>query len=195
MGALFAVFQLPIMLLNAFGVIVSGAWLLAIGEWRPVIIGVITAIFAPMLLRLALLPGTLFAASGAYFAQKGVTIGIYFIGLLSSIYIYVLIAAWCGGIIFYFMQNPAPGAFWPLLIWSYGIATSPWSYLAQREGVAALLAAFFAQAGFIVLMVAVALGADLNDAFQVFALVLIVGVFFHMRTLAQAYRAGLFETK
>jgi len=195
MGVLFAIFQLPIVVLNALGFIVSGIWLLVIGQWRLVVAGLVVSIFAPFLLGLALLPGILIGAPGIHLANRGVTIGVYFFGFLSSAYTYVLIAAWCEGITFSFLHDAPSHAFWPLLIWSYGVATSPWSYMAQRDqSPVSILAAFFAQVAFIVMMISVAFGADLLDGLQVFSLVMAVGVFFHMRLLAEARRAGALQT-
>jgi hypothetical protein len=195
MGMLVAIFQLPIVILNFLGFIVSGVWLLVIGQWRLVVAGLLISMFAPFILGLAILPGILIGAPGIHFANRGVTIGVYFFGFLSSVYIYALITAWCSGITFPFLHGAPSQAFWPLLIWSYGVATSPWSYMAQRDqSFAAFLAAFFAQVAFIVMMVSVAFGADLFSGFQVFSLVMAVGVFFHMRILAEAQRAGALQT-
>ena len=40
-GALFIIFSLPVVVLNTFGFFVSGAWLLAIGQWRAVVAGLV----------------------------------------------------------------------------------------------------------------------------------------------------------
>jgi hypothetical protein len=97
-------------------------------------------------------------------------------------------------ITFYFLRDAPSHAFWPLLIWSYGVATSPLSYMAQRDqSIASLYSVFFTQVAFIVMMASMALGLDLGldllDGFQVFDLVMVVGVFFHMRLLADAQRS------
>jgi len=192
---LFTIFQLPIVVLNFFGFVVSGVWLLVIGQWSTVGVGLIIAVFAPFALGFALLPGMIIGSPGIYFANRGVTIGVYFFGFLSSVYTYALISAWCGGVTFYFLRDAPARTFWPLLIWSYGVATSPWSYMAQKDqSVAAFLGAFFAQVAFIVMMVCLAFGMHLLDGLQVFALVMAVGVAFHMRLLAQANRIGLMRT-
>ena len=125
MQTLFAIFQLPIMVLNVFGFIISGVWLLVIGQWRSVVVGVLITMVAPFALGLAIFPGMIFHGPTVYFAERKVTIGVYCFGFLSSIYIYTIIAVWCTGITFYFIRNASPLAFWPLLIWSYGVATSP----------------------------------------------------------------------
>lgn len=180
MKTLVAIFQLPIMLLNIFGMIGAVIWLLVIGEWRWVVAGILTIIFAPFLLGLALLPSAALGAPAIYFVKRRVTILVYFFSLLSSIYIYGLISAWCASVTFYFMREANAHSFWPLLIWSYCVATSPWTYMAQKEGeaIASFLAAFFAQAAFIVLMIVVAFGAQLSAGVQVYSLVMIVGIFF-----------------
>lgn len=189
MKTLIAIFQLPIIVLNFFGFIVSAIWLLVLGQWRSVVVGVVISMIAPIILGLALFPGMAVAAPATYFANRKVTIGVYFFGFLASVFIYVLISAWCGGITFYFLKDAPSRAFWPLLIWSYGVATSPWTYMAQKDGApTAFLAAFFAQAAFIMMMVCVLFGLDVEDGFQVFALVMMVGVVFHMRLLAEVLR-------
>src|SRR5689334_2165259 len=186
MGVLLTLFQLPIMILNFLGFIFSGIWLLVTGQWRLVVVGFFISIFAPLFLGLALLPGMLIGVPGVYFANRRITIGVYFFGFLSSVYTYAVITAWCGAITFYFLRDASPAVFWPLLIWSYGVATSPWTYMAQKDNsVPSFLAAFFAQVGFIVMMISIALGVDLADGMQVFVLVMVVGVFFHMRTLSE----------
>ncbi len=192
---LFKIFQLPIVVLNFFGFIVSGIWLLVIGQWGSVVAGFIVSIFAPFFLGFAVLPGMLFTGPMTYLAGRKVTIGVYFFGFLTSVYMYLVIATWCSGITFYFMHDAPPRAFWPLLIWSYGVATSPWSYMAQRDqSIASILFAFFAQVAFIVMMLSILLGVDFIDALQVFPLVFVVGVFFHMQLLAHVQRAEIRET-
>lgn len=195
MQTLFAIFQLPIVILNFFGFVISGVWLLVIGQWGSVVAGLFISMFAPFGLGLTLLPGALIGGPGIYFANRGLTIGVYFFGFLSSVYTYVLITVWCGGLTYYFMRDAPSHAFWPMLIWSYGVATSPWSYMAQKDqAIPSFLAAFFAQVAYIIMMACVAFGVDLADGIQVFALVMMVGVFFHMRFLAEAQRMGSLDT-
>jgi len=191
--ALIAIFQLPIMLLNVFGTIGAVIWLLVIGEWRWVVAGILTMMFAPFMLGLAILPSIALGAPGIYFVKRRITILLYFFSLLSSIYIYGLISAWSGGVAYYFMRDAHGQSFWPFLVWSYCVATVPWTYMAQRESdsIASTLAAFFAQVAFIVLMIVVAFSGDLAAGVQVFSLVMLVGIFFHMRLLAEANRMGL----
>ena len=105
MKTLIAVFQLPIVLLNSLGFIISAIWLLVIGQWGSVVAGIVIAMVAPTLLAFAVLPGVLLAGPAVYFGNKGLTIGVYFFGFLASIFIYVLITTWCGGVTFYFLRD------------------------------------------------------------------------------------------
>jgi hypothetical protein len=182
------------MILNVFGFIGSLIWLLVIGQWRSVVVGILVYLIANFVLPLALLPSMALGAPGIYFAKRRITIGVYFFGLLSSIYTYVLITAWCGGVTFYFLNDAPAGAFWPLLIWAYGVATAPWTYMAQKDGaIASFIAAFFMQVAYIVMMAAIALGLSLSAAAEIFGVVMVIGVITHMRMLAEVYRLGMFQ--
>lgn len=194
METLVNIFLLPIMILNVFGFFGSSIWLLVIGQWRSVVAGIFVFFISNFVLGLALMPGLLVGAPGIYFAKRRITIGVYLFGFLSSLYTYVLITAWCGAITFYFLHDAPAGAFWPLLIWAYGVATAPWTYMAQRdESIAAFIATFFMQVAYIVMMVALAFGISLPSAADVFGLVMAVGVITQMRMLAEANRMGVLE--
>jgi hypothetical protein len=186
MGILVKIFELPIIILNVFGFFGSAIWLLIIGQWRSVIGGIAAFFISNFVLGLALTPGLLIAAPGVYFAKRRITIGVYFFGFLSSLYTYALITAWCGAITFYFLSNVPVGAFWPLLIWAYGVATAPWTYMAQQDqSVGAFIAAFFMQVASIVMMGALAFGASLAGAENLFGLVMVLGVITHTNSTSK----------
>jgi hypothetical protein len=180
------------MILNSIGFLGSLVWLLIVGQWKAVGLGLLITVFAPFLLGFAVLPGMIFAAPGAYFANRKNTIGTYFFGFLSALYIFFVIGVWCSGIAYYFLHDAPRNAFWPLLLWSYGVATSPWTYMAQKENsIPAIISAFCAQAAFIVMMTCVLFGMNLIDAFQVLFLVLAIGVLFQMKILSEARKAEM----
>ena len=184
------IFQRPIMLLNIFGVMGSAIWLLVIGKWASVVNGIIASMIGHFLLFFLLPLGFLFAAPMAWALRRGIAIGVYFFGFLLSVYTYFVISVWCRGVIINSMEGVSAGAFWPMLIWSYGVATSPLTYMAWKDnGIAAHMAAFFMQAAYIVMMVAMAFGADLTTGAQAFYLVVIVGIFFHMQIFVEMRRA------
>jgi hypothetical protein len=192
MNALVAVFQIPILFLNFFGFIGAAIWLLIIGRWPDVVSGVLTTIVSPFVVGLAMLPALIFVAPGTFFSRRGSIFGLYATSFLSSVYTATLITAWCGGVAYFYLNKAPSNAFWPLLIWSYGVATSPWTYMAQKDdSVASTLAAFFTQVAFIALMIALLLGASLSAGVQIFGVVMAIEIFFHMRLVAEVQRAGL----
>ena len=78
--------SIPLMILNMLGGIVSGIWLIILGEWGAVGTGLIFFSVSTGLLGLAILPAMLFAAPAALCAAKGKTFGLVCFGALSSIY-------------------------------------------------------------------------------------------------------------
>jgi hypothetical protein len=67
--------------------------------------------------------------------------------------------------------------------------------MAQKdEGLGSTMAAFFTQAAYVVMMIAIAFGTDLRAAAQVFSLVMVIEVICHMRLLAEMQRAGMMQT-
>jgi hypothetical protein len=52
---------------------------------------------------------------------------------ISSLYTAALIAAWGIGILYFFASRATAHSIIPLLIWSYGVASGPWSFLASKD--------------------------------------------------------------
>jgi hypothetical protein len=61
----------PLMLLNAFGGIAAGIWLLTLKEWGAIWYGIAALLFSHYLLGFAVMPGALFAVPGMALAEKG----------------------------------------------------------------------------------------------------------------------------
>jgi tetratricopeptide (TPR) repeat protein len=186
MKALTAVMKalsVPLTILNLLGAIVSGIWLVIIGEWRPVGIGIFFFFGSSFLLSFALMPGLLLAAPAAWFAAKGRTLGLVLFGALSSIYTLTLITLWCCSVLFLFVKDATASSLIPRLIWSYGIATGPWAYMASQEqgpdgeGFAAAMSTFFAQLAYLVIMMLVLfMTITVLGAIKVFAGFMLVGL-------------------
>jgi len=130
---IFSALSFPLFILNMFGGIIAGVWLVVLGEWREIGFGVLIFFVSTFLLRLILMPTVLFGLPTAYFANRKNTLGIIFFSSLGSIYIYGMITIWCCWIFFLFVRNLTPANTIPTLIWSYGIATGPWAYIASKE--------------------------------------------------------------
>ncbi len=153
-----ALFTIPIMVLNTLGGIISGMWLMILGEWWALGYGFGLLLFSIFGLSFLLLPGLLIGAPTIYFLSKRMPVLAYPFAFLSSLYTVGVITGWCIWVLHLYLQHADSRSFFPLLLWSYGTATGPWTWMASKEqdNFASLISATAAQIGYIVIMVMVA---------------------------------------
>lgn len=180
-SAILEVISVPLMLLNLLGGVVAGVWLVILGEWGTVGLGIVFFVASTVLLGIALLPSVLLMVPAARFAERGKTAGLIVFGALSSIYVLALITIWCCGVLYLFVNNADAGNLIPKLIWSYGIATGPWVYMASKEeyssdeGLASFLTTFLAELAYLVIMLLIIFSSlTLLKAIQIFAAFMLV---------------------
>lgn len=179
---LMKVLAVPLMILNMLGGIVSGIWLAILGEWGAIGYGIAALAISWLALSLALIPGLLLAAPATYFGEKNIKVGVYFIGFLSSLYTAGVITVWCVAVLFFFTMKADSSSIIPMLIWSYCVATGPLAWMAQKEqqggdGFASIVATFFSQVGYIVMIVMVLFfRVTLMDVFIAFGAVMLVSL-------------------
>lgn len=142
---------IPIGFLNIFGGIISGIWLAILGKWSPILTGLAGLFCSAFLLGFALMPGVLFAVPAAKFAEKKIYAGLYFFGLLGSLYTFTVITIWCIVVMRYFMIDATEKSYIPLMIWSYGVAIGPLAYMASKDSANAAsgLTTFFTSVAYI----------------------------------------------
>jgi hypothetical protein len=128
-----SILALPLVLMNTLGVIVAGIWLAILSEWGSIGWGIGILLFGGFGLGLAMLPGLLLGAPAMAFHSKGIKVGFYFFGFLSSLYTIAVLTVWCIAILYVFAERADGGSIYPLLLWSYGVATGPIAWLAQKE--------------------------------------------------------------
>src|SRR5437870_5046450 len=127
------VLAVPLMLMNMLGGVVSAIWLIALHEWRPLLIGLLSLFFATFLISLALLPTYLLSVPATKLFERGYIILGAILALPVSVYTTFVMAAWCHGIFNMFLDMSSLRTVLPILLWSYSVAIGPWSYMAQRE--------------------------------------------------------------
>lgn len=166
---LFAPLGVVFLALNVLGDVISGIWLAAIGQWWAIGIGIIGLFSSHFAISILLTPGTLIALPAAALEQKRrLGLAKLFAGL-SSLYTSALIAAWGAGVLLFFGTRAAPNSAVPLLIWSYGVATGPWGFLASKDQQAggneySAMATFFLQVGYVVAAVVLLAGGTFGVA-------------------------------
>lgn len=160
METIFTIIMLPMLLLNMLGGIVSGIWLIFIGEWRMLLLGVAIIVGGNLIASIALMPGMVLTVPGMALhesggARKSLAYPLLFGGIL---WIYLVMSAWAIGAFIIFMRSADSRSWIPLLIWSYGVATAQWTYMAQKETDSSdfsVFAVMFLQIAYLVLMVMV----------------------------------------
>ena len=151
-------FLTPVMLLNVFVGIIAGVWLAILGKWWALGYGfgllVVSTFGRSFLLMLG---SVVFGMPGTHLISRRSVVGAvlgYPLALLHSVYTFAVIAVWCVCVFQLYMQYADSRSFIPLLLWSYGTATGPWTYMgsSQRDNAASMISAFAAQLGYIVML-------------------------------------------
>lgn len=154
-ATIISLISIPVMFLNFGGGIVGGIWLAVLGKWGLIGIGLASMFISSIGLALALTPGMLFMMPGAVALERG----RYVLGILclmvGNLWTYAVMTVWCVGCFYFVIENYyTGGSLWPYLLWAYGMATGPWTYMATREETvsASTIAAFGACVGAIAIM-------------------------------------------
>jgi len=117
--------------LNIFGVLGGALWLAVLGKWSVLGIGLLSMFFSSSVVGFALMPGFLInAAAAPFFGKRLWFLGFPFL-LVGSIYSDAIVGAWCFGVVTFFVMKAGVGATFPALLWAYGVAITPLSYLTQ----------------------------------------------------------------
>lgn len=181
LARLLAVLAVPLGILNLFGGIVSCIWLAILGEWRLIGYGILALLVSSMGLGLAMAPGLIFAGPAAVMLEKGNKICGYFFGLISTIYKDAVLTAWCILILIYYTKHVDSDSIIPVLIWSYGIATGPIVWLAQKDlqsgNEYAMITTFFIEVAYILTILAILLvEVSLLNILVLFGVVMSIGL-------------------
>jgi len=189
----------PLAVLNLLGGFVSGIWLLFLGKWGVVVGGLLVSFLATKVLAIALAPGLLFGAPAMAAANRGKKAALYFFASLSGLYTIAILTIWCVGVLLYFSGISTDKTAIPLVLWSYGVATAPLTYMVQQESrggdnFASVLYTVAAQFAFTVTALAVLFGTiDVVTAGEVFAGIMLVALVVQLPLLSRSIasrRAG-----
>ena len=194
LGKLFDGLTVALMLLNMLGGIVAGIWLAILGEWGTIFRGLGILILGGFGLGLAMMPGLLLAAPAAALQSKDNRLGFYFFGLLSIVYTYAVLIAWCILVMLYFANRADGDSVIPTMLWAYGAATGPIAYLAQKDlqsgNEYGAISTFFAQAAFVVsVLTAFILRPGLLAVILIFSAIMSIGLILQVAMAFAADRA------
>lgn len=127
-----ALLTFPLAILNWTSGIVGGVWLAFLGEWRLLVLGIIVIFSGTFLLSFVLMIGIGVAAVGVMASKVAKVLGYPFLAAAGLINFAIVTAATV--IVFSIAVNARSHEIvWPYLLWSYAVATTPWTSMAQRE--------------------------------------------------------------
>ena len=119
--------------------------------------------------------------------------GFYMFGFLSALYTIAILTVWCIAILIFFTKQANADAMIPMLIWSYGVATAPIAWVAQKElqggNEFSMISTFFAQVAYILVIIAILLfRVSLLDVTILFGIVMFFGLLIQFRIASQIER-------
>ena len=194
-----AALSIPLALLNMLGGIVAGIWLAILGKWGIIGYGIAALFVSGFGLGIAMMPGLLFAAPAAALHEKGNKLGFRFFCFLGALYTVAVLTAWCIAVLYFFARQADSGSIIPILLWSYGVATGPIAWMAQKEaqgggGEEAMISTFFAQVAYVIVVLAVLFfRVSLVDVTILFGVIMVVGLIFQFRIALQLERLSSYE--
>lgn len=129
------ILSLPIIILNIFGGIVGVIWLIFLGEWKLITIGILLVLTSHWIISILMIPSLPLIGIAAYFYEIK-SFWRYVFAFISKLYENILIIATCI-FAFYLCSSFYNGdigvGYIPYLLWSWVIALSPWQFIASKN--------------------------------------------------------------
>jgi len=175
-----AIVSVPLIVLNLLGGIISFIWLAILGEWSTILYGSLYIIFGSWLVGIFLIPGMIFMIPIVFFEKKKNTAGLAISGFMNLFYVFAVIAGSSYLIYLNITDNLTNVHLLPLLIWSYSVAISPWTYMASKEERSStgfdgtLVTLYFTEIGLVIASVLIACGLDLSKSFTIFSVIMVI---------------------
>ncbi|HVU06624.1 MAG TPA: hypothetical protein VHE10_02455 [Candidatus Paceibacterota bacterium] len=132
-NGMLAISIVPFIMLNVLGSIVSTIWLLFLGEWRLVVMGVIFILISSFVISILLLPTMGFMYLILKSLEKNRRVLVAIVGWLNLTYTHVIGLVWTIGIFILMFNIAGDGNVFPYLLFGYGLATGPYAYMASKE--------------------------------------------------------------
>lgn len=132
-GAVVATLMGLTMALNYVSGSVSGAWLLFLGEWRTLVLGLLMACLMPPIFAFVSLPGMGIGMLGNLAAERGWKGIAGFLGLLFAFVQLAQVVGWVVLTFVVFLVRIKGHSPIPFLLWGYSTALAPLGYMASKD--------------------------------------------------------------
>jgi hypothetical protein len=158
---------------NMFGGIIAGIWLALQGDWWALGYGLVFLFVSHWLVSLLLIPFFLLSVPSMRLIAKGQLLLGRIVFALGSLYMQALMFLWCVFVTGFFLKHPRNVSLFPMMLWTYGVATGPWTFLAAKDQQGgggnefSMIATLFLQAGYLVGAVLYVFNPDIPEAFLI----------------------------
>jgi hypothetical protein len=179
MVALVSVLMLPFFIVNTLGGIVAAVWLAVLGQWGAIGAGLGVMLIAHFGIAFAMLPQIALGTPSVLLYGKGHRLLGAVFALPPLIYLYGVITLWCGAVLWYSMMRVTTATMLiPMILWSYTVATAPWSYMASQENnLTSSVPVFVLEVGYIIMGLMILFGQPtFFDVMGVFVAVMAIAV-------------------
>lgn len=176
-GAIVAL-MIPLFVLNTVGGIVAGAMLLFGGDWGPLILGIIFLFIGTFIISLLLLPLALFSWIAIFFYNRKNTVGFAFSVFVSQSYLYAIIFGVSYSVFATLLQFDGEANRFALIIWSFAIASAPWTFMASKEkdNQSTQTTLLVTQVGLLVAVIFLLTGTSLDSIFDLIKSLVIIPI-------------------
>ena len=146
-----------ITILNVFGGIVGGLWLLFSGEWLFVLLAFGISLIIPTVYSFTLMPiGFLFALPITYFTEKKKTALAIIFGAINMLVNNIVLLLWVIMVFAYMIDTAKVSGInaIPFLLFGWEVAIGPFTYMASKEprdSFATFISVFFMQISYLLL--------------------------------------------
>ena len=192
----FSFLAIPFWVLNMFGGVVAVVWLAILGEWSLIVFGIIGFFVGRYLIIALLLPAALILSPGAYFLRRGIMSGTYFFGFLGALYCTAVLTVWSLFVLDFFVQQVLPQSLFPILLWSYIIATAPILWLAKKDiqdsgGDQTIVITIFIQIAYVTAIILFLLSnLAISDVYIIFCIILLFGMIIQFLYTTATFRTS-----
>lgn len=121
------------LLIFYFSYVIVAIWLLILGDWIPLLQGIIFSLLSSWVYSIFLLPALGLGAVIGFFIKRKNTLMIAILSLIVILYQNALMIFWIGYIFKLFLSWETPKNFIPLLILAYNVAMGVFCFMAKGE--------------------------------------------------------------
>ena len=161
--------------------VVSGIWLIVVGDWWRLVFGVGFMFLSSLIIMIVPMPALIFSIPAIKYLDQGKKfLGMFFLSL-SNIVLALSISALSILVLWFMVKNVSENLI-PILMWSYVVAMTPWASAVGKEqergdtASSSLIATYFQMLAYIVGAIIFYFRHSILEVVYIFAVVMLISV-------------------